>query len=231
MPRAAGAGAGRSATAKRSPARCACAAPTRCTAATGAHDEAIAGLHFETCYYQGIDYCLREGLQPLRTRRAGRAQGRARLPAGAHAQPPLHRRPGLRRRRCTAGAPSEREGALRYRERGAGAQPLSGARTQHPEMAIPLLGAHPASPFPPARRALREPDGLLAVGGDLSPARLLNAYRQRHLPLVLGRPADPVVVPGPAHGLRHRRLPPVLALPARLRRSPWVLRADTPSTR
>jgi predicted N-acyltransferase len=22
----------------------------------------IAGLHFETCYYQGIEYCLREGL-------------------------------------------------------------------------------------------------------------------------------------------------------------------------
>ena len=25
--------------------------------------EALPGLHFETCYYQGIDYCLREGLQ------------------------------------------------------------------------------------------------------------------------------------------------------------------------
>ncbi len=24
--------------------------------------EAVPGLHFETCYYQGIDYCLREGL-------------------------------------------------------------------------------------------------------------------------------------------------------------------------
>jgi predicted N-acyltransferase len=24
--------------------------------------ETVAGLHFETCYYQGIDYCLREGL-------------------------------------------------------------------------------------------------------------------------------------------------------------------------
>ena len=28
----------------------------------GTH-EAIPGLHFETCYYQGIDYCLREGLR------------------------------------------------------------------------------------------------------------------------------------------------------------------------
>lgn len=26
-------------------------------------DEQIPGLHFETCYYQGIDYCLREGLR------------------------------------------------------------------------------------------------------------------------------------------------------------------------
>ena len=25
-------------------------------------DEAVPGLHFETCYYQGIEYCLREGL-------------------------------------------------------------------------------------------------------------------------------------------------------------------------
>ena len=40
----------------------------------------------------------------------------------------------------------------------------------------PLLGADPESPFPPAESALREPDGLLAIGGDLSPARLLNGY-------------------------------------------------------
>ena len=26
-------------------------------------DETLPGLHFETCYYQGIDYCLREGLR------------------------------------------------------------------------------------------------------------------------------------------------------------------------
>ena len=26
-------------------------------------DEPVPGLHFETCYYQGIDYCLREGLR------------------------------------------------------------------------------------------------------------------------------------------------------------------------
>lgn len=32
-------------------------------------------------------------------------------------------------------------------------------------------------PFPPACQALKEPDGLLAFGGDLSSARLLQAYR------------------------------------------------------
>ncbi|MGB3392824.1 MAG: leucyl/phenylalanyl-tRNA--protein transferase [Stenotrophomonas sp.] len=39
-----------------------------------------------------------------------------------------------------------------------------------------LLPPAPDAPFPPAELALREPDGLLAVGGDLSPTRLLNAY-------------------------------------------------------
>jgi leucyl/phenylalanyl-tRNA--protein transferase len=36
--------------------------------------------------------------------------------------------------------------------------------------------------FPDPSCALEEPDGLLAVGGDLSPARLLNAYRQGIFP-------------------------------------------------
>ncbi|HEY3643948.1 MAG TPA: leucyl/phenylalanyl-tRNA--protein transferase, partial [Gammaproteobacteria bacterium] len=36
--------------------------------------------------------------------------------------------------------------------------------------------------FPDPARALREPDGLLAVGGDLSPARLLYAYRHGIFP-------------------------------------------------
>lgn len=36
--------------------------------------------------------------------------------------------------------------------------------------------------FPPVDRALREPDGLLAAGGDLSPQRLLAAYRRGIFP-------------------------------------------------
>lgn len=40
----------------------------------------------------------------------------------------------------------------------------------------------PPSAFPDPRAALREPDGLLAAGGDLSPARLLYAYRHGIFP-------------------------------------------------
>lgn len=36
--------------------------------------------------------------------------------------------------------------------------------------------------FPPVSRALRDPNGLLAAGGDLSPERLLSAYRQGVFP-------------------------------------------------
>jgi leucyl/phenylalanyl-tRNA--protein transferase len=40
----------------------------------------------------------------------------------------------------------------------------------------------PRDPFPPVARALKEPNGLLAVGGDLSLERLLDAYRQGIFP-------------------------------------------------
>lgn len=36
--------------------------------------------------------------------------------------------------------------------------------------------------FPPLERALREPNGLLAAGGDLSPERLVRAYRHGCFP-------------------------------------------------
>jgi leucyl/phenylalanyl-tRNA---protein transferase len=45
---------------------------------------------------------------------------------------------------------------------------------------IPYLDAD--DPFPPVDQALREPNGLLAAGGDLSPARLLDAYRRGIFP-------------------------------------------------
>jgi len=39
---------------------------------------------------------------------------------------------------------------------------------------IPFLSPH--DPFPPVAHALRDPNGLLAAGADLSPERLLDAY-------------------------------------------------------
>ncbi len=52
-------------------------------------------------------------------------------------------------------------------------------------MILPLLsegaGADPTD-FPPVREALREPNGLLAVGGDLSLPRLLAAYERGIFP-------------------------------------------------
>jgi len=47
---------------------------------------------------------------------------------------------------------------------------------------IPILDSDPGSPFPPTDQVLEEPQGLLAVGGDLSPTRLINAYRQGIFP-------------------------------------------------
>lgn len=43
----------------------------------------------------------------------------------------------------------------------------------------PLL---PDQAFPPVENALDEPDGLLAVGGCLSPSRIINAYRHGIFP-------------------------------------------------
>ncbi|HPU53217.1 MAG TPA: leucyl/phenylalanyl-tRNA--protein transferase [Burkholderiaceae bacterium] len=45
-----------------------------------------------------------------------------------------------------------------------------------------LRWIEPHEPLPPPARALREPNGLLAAGRDLSPERLLEAYRHGIFP-------------------------------------------------
>ena len=45
--------------------------------------------------------------------------------------------------------------------------------------------------FPSPEGALREPNGLLALGGDLSPARLLMAYQRGIFPWF--SPGDPIL--------------------------------------
>ena len=92
---------------------------------------------------------------------------------------------------------------------------------------LPLLPADPAAPFPPAGRALREPNGLLAMGGDLSPARLLNAYRHGIFPWYSA--GEPLLwwCPDP----RMVFDTDAFALPSRFRRqlrgSSWQVRADS----
>ena len=41
-------------------------------------------------------------------------------------------------------------------------------------------------PFPPVERALKDPNGLLAAGADLSLPRLLEAYRRGIFPWFSG---------------------------------------------
>lgn len=89
-----------------------------------------------------------------------------------------------------------------------------------------LLGPDPDAPFPDPSTALREPDGLLAIGGDLSPQRLLNAYADGIFPWYSqGQPLlwwspDPRAVfatDGVRLSRRFRR---------QLRRSDWTVVAD-----
>jgi leucyl/phenylalanyl-tRNA--protein transferase len=91
---------------------------------------------------------------------------------------------------------------------------------------LPWLPAEPDAPFPPVERALREPDGLLAMGGDLHPARLLNAYRHGIFPWF--NPGEPVLwwSPDPRTVFRSAGH----ALPRRFRRelrgSRWTVSAN-----
>lgn len=90
---------------------------------------------------------------------------------------------------------------------------------------IPWLPA--ATVFPPVGAALTEPDGLLAAGGDLSPQRLLAAYRQGIFPWysagdpLLWWSPDPrmVLFPGEMHISR--------SLAKTLRNAPYTVRLDT----
>lgn len=92
---------------------------------------------------------------------------------------------------------------------------------------LPALSPDPNAPFPAGHTALRHPDGLLALGGDLSPPRLLNAYRSGIFPWFSdGQPIlwwcpDPRTVfrsDGIRLSSRFRRW---------LRSSSWIVRADT----
>lgn len=51
------------------------------------------------------------------------------------------------------------------------------------EINLPWLDANNQdAPFPPAESALKDPEGLVAAGGDLKPTRLLRAYHEGLFP-------------------------------------------------
>lgn len=94
---------------------------------------------------------------------------------------------------------------------------------------IPWLGRD--DPFPPLGRALRDPDGLLAAGGDLTVPRLLSAYRQGIFPWF--NPGEPILwwSPDPRMVLFPDEFRLSRSLARRLRRPEVEVRVDTAFTR
>ncbi len=90
-----------------------------------------------------------------------------------------------------------------------------------------LLDATPPSaPFPDPARAEQEPNGLLAFGGDLSPVRLLNAYRAGIFPWY--GPGQPILwwSPDPRTVLYPERLRVTRSLHKSLRNGGFLASVD-----
>ena len=90
---------------------------------------------------------------------------------------------------------------------------------------IPWLG--PESPFPPLEAALLRPNGLLAVGGDLSPSRLIEAYRHGIFPWF--NEGEPILwwSPDPRMVLFPQELKISRSLRKTLKRGNYEIRADS----
>lgn len=90
---------------------------------------------------------------------------------------------------------------------------------------IPWLGEE--DDFPPVERARRRPNGLLAAGGDLSPERLLAAYRRGIFPWYSG--GDPILwwSPDPRTVLFPEEVQIGRTLRKTLRKAPFRVSADT----
>ena len=89
------------------------------------------------------------------------------------------------------------------------------------------MSADPDAQFPSPEFALAEPDGLLAFGGDLSPQRLLNAYRSGIFPWYSD--GEPILWWSPSQRAIFRT--DAIHLPTRLRRSLrdscWIVRMNS----
>ena len=81
--------------------------------------------------------------------------------------------------------------------------------------------------FPPIETALREPNGLLAMGGDLSVERLLDAYGHGIFPWF--NPGDPILwwSPDPRMVLVPGELRVTRSLAKRIRNAGFEVRIDT----
>lgn len=82
-------------------------------------------------------------------------------------------------------------------------------------------------PFPPLASALREPNGLLAAGGDLSPQRLIAAYTHGIFPWF--NPGDPILwwSPDPRMVLFPGELKVSRSLRKTLNKQPFEIHFDT----
>lgn len=82
-------------------------------------------------------------------------------------------------------------------------------------------------PFPPLESALREPNGLLAAGGDLSPQRLIEAYSHGIFPWF--NPGDPILwwSPDPRMVLFPGELKVSRSLRKTLKKPAYEIRFDT----
>ncbi len=85
----------------------------------------------------------------------------------------------------------------------------------------------PDTPFPPVDRALSEPNGLLAAGADLSPPRLLAAYRRGIFPWF--SPGEPILwwSPDPRMVLFPAELRLARSLLKTLRNADYAVRLDS----
>jgi hypothetical protein len=81
--------------------------------------------------------------------------------------------------------------------------------------------------FPPVETALAEPNGLLAMGGDLSVERLLEAYRHGIFPWF--NPGEPILwwSPDPRMVLVPSEVRVTRSLAKRIRNGGFELRVDT----
>jgi leucyl/phenylalanyl-tRNA--protein transferase len=84
----------------------------------------------------------------------------------------------------------------------------------------------PEQPFPKVKHALKDPDGLVAVGGCLSPERLINAYKHGIFPWF--NPGDPILwwSPDPRLCLLPNQFKPSKSLQRLARKNNFTVRID-----